>query len=105
MEVLEDRVVEGPQAHRDQRTLGDDDPGDHDTYGGFDFGDATLDFAGELLADGHEVVTCTHDLGHSLPPDAQDHVRAFFDDHGGPDAAPWSDDSGSIPAGCALYAP
>jgi dienelactone hydrolase len=79
--------------------------GEQDTYGGFDFGDASMDFADDLQGDGHEVILCTHELGHSLPPGAEANVVAFFGDHGGADEAPWSDNSDAIPAGCAEASP
>jgi dienelactone hydrolase len=74
--------------------------GDGDTYGGFDFGDASMDFADDLQGDGHAVILCTHELGHSLPPGAQANVVAYFNDHGGADETPWSNDSEAIPTGC-----
>lgn len=79
--------------------------GENDTYGGFDFAAATEDFADALVDDGHEVVTCPHTLGHWLPPEAQAHVLAFFDDHGGEGERPWPDSPGRVPSGCALVTP
>lgn len=78
--------------------------GPSDSYGGFDFQAATLDFASALVDDGHEVVECPHAMGHYLPEDAQEHVLAFFDDHGGEGAHPWSDAPGDVPSGCSLVA-
>lgn len=79
--------------------------GEGDTYGGFDFDAATEEFADALVADGHEVVTCPHALGHYLPPEAQAHVLAFFDDHGGAGESPWSSAPDDVPTGCALRTP
>lgn len=66
--------------------------GPDDTYGGFDFEAATEDFAGDLADDGHDVVMCAHTLGHYLPPDAEEHVLAFFQE------------SADVPAGCTAFA-
>lgn len=79
--------------------------GENDTYGGFDFAEASEAFAAALVADGHEVVACPHALGHWLPPEAEAHVLAFFDDHGGAGESPWSASPNDVPAGCSLVAP
>lgn len=78
--------------------------GAFDTYGGFDFAAATQEFAEALVDDGHEVVECPHAMGHWLPDDAQEHVLAFFDDHGGEGARPWSASPDQVPSGCSLVA-
>lgn len=65
--------------------------GPDDTYGGFNFEDATQQFASDLDKDGHEVVMCPHSMGHWLPPDAEAHVLAFFGD------------STRAPAGCSVF--
>ncbi len=50
--------------------------GDADTWGGggveVDFQAATLQFAAELDADGHDVVLCNHNGGHTLPRETMD---------------------------------
>lgn len=79
--------------------------GDRDSYGGFSFAEASETFVEFLLADGHEVVTCLHSQGHWLPADAEEHVLAFVDDHGGPDERPWSEATGRVPEGCEVEAP
>lgn len=79
--------------------------GERDTYGGFDFAAASEDFAVALVEDGHEVVTCPHSLGHRLPSNAEAHVLAFFDDHGGEGERPWPDSPARVPSGCELFAP
>ncbi|MCB9676322.1 MAG: dienelactone hydrolase family protein [Alphaproteobacteria bacterium] len=55
--------------------------GSWDSYGGFDFEDATLNLASELVADGHVVQACDHGLGHWLPADAAERTRTFFGTH------------------------
>ncbi|MEZ4318508.1 MAG: prolyl oligopeptidase family serine peptidase [Myxococcota bacterium] len=55
--------------------------GSSDWYGGFDFEDATLNMASELVADGHVVEACDHGLGHWLPNDATQRTREFFATH------------------------
>lgn len=76
--------------------------GEGDTYGGFDFAEATAEFGDALLTDGHEVVDCPHSSGHWLPANAADHALAFFDDHGGAGETPWSDAPDRVPTGCDL---
>ncbi len=76
--------------------------GESDIYGGFSFADASEEFATALVEDGHEVVTCLHTAGHWLPPEAEAHALAFFDDHGGEGDLPWSGAPEHVPAGCEL---
>lgn len=56
--------------------------GDADTWGGggvtIDFQEATLQFAGELQADGHSVLLCNHEGGHTLPAATMDITTAFL---------------------------
>lgn len=54
--------------------------GASDTWGGFDFDDASREFGDALTGDGHRVVACEHTLGHWLPPEAPAHLAAFLAD-------------------------
>jgi poly(3-hydroxybutyrate) depolymerase len=60
--------------------------GPSDAYAGFSFDDASRAFASALAADGHEVITCEHNTGHQLPPNAADALLTFW--------------RGETPAGC-----
>lgn len=51
---------------------------------GVDFGRASMRYRDALVADGHFVVTCTHDAGHAMPPiprpaDGGTRFRAMWD--------------------------
>ncbi len=72
--------------------------GESDTYASLSFDETSRDFLGNLLDDGHPVVECVHDGGHTLPRQTPAMVRDFLLPHvrGGtpawgtalPDAAP-----------------
>ncbi len=75
--------------------------GPTDTYGGYDFHEATLAMSQSLRDDGHFVVECMHTDGHNPPDEAKDMAWAFFDAHPASADAPWA--SGlpdSLPAWC-----
>jgi dienelactone hydrolase len=55
--------------------------GSSDTYSGFSFEEASLDFSSNLQADGHFVAECEHDGGHTIPSEATDYVGQWFADH------------------------
>lgn len=57
--------------------------GPTDTYGGYSFETASETMSAGLRADGHFVVECVHDGGHTIPPEATDYVGRFFADHPG----------------------
>lgn len=56
--------------------------GDTDTWGGsgitVDFQEATLEFAAQLEGDGHPVILCNHEGGHTLPRETMDITTAFL---------------------------
>ena len=55
--------------------------GPTDTYGGFDFDDASRNLINELASDGHPVLSCEHSLGHWVPPGATERTLGFFQTH------------------------
>jgi dienelactone hydrolase len=64
--------------------------GPSDTYNGFSFEDASLDFSADLREDGHFVVECVHNDGHSIPNDVATWTWDFFAAHPkGVDPLPW----------------
>jgi dienelactone hydrolase len=66
--------------------------GESDTYNGFSFHDASLDFSADLRADGHFVVECEHDGGHDIPDGAASWTWDFLAAHPkGVDPLPWLD--------------
>lgn len=70
--------------------------GPSDTYGGFNFAQASEALRDNLEADGHLVVPCVHDLGHWPPAEAASMTARFFDAHRRGVASPWE---ASLPAG------
>jgi predicted esterase len=65
--------------------------GPRDTYSGFSFDEANMDFSAALLADGHFVVECVHDGGHTLPREAHDMIALFISAHSRAQTAePWA---------------
>lgn len=56
--------------------------GDTDQFSGggasVDFQETTINFANELYADGHDVMLCNHNLGHSIPPEGRDQMDAWL---------------------------
>lgn len=55
--------------------------GPSDTYGGFDFDEANQLLSEDLQDDGHFVVECVHSLGHNIPPEVEDYLLNFLEDH------------------------
>lgn len=55
--------------------------GPSDTYGPLSFDEATQDMIAGLRGDGHFVVACEHDQGHTLPPGGVDYAYRFLMDH------------------------
>jgi poly(3-hydroxybutyrate) depolymerase len=55
--------------------------GSSDVFAGFDFDAASRNLVTSLGDDGHVVLECDHGLGHWLPDDAAERVRAFFRGH------------------------
>jgi poly(3-hydroxybutyrate) depolymerase len=55
--------------------------GPRDTYSTLSFDDTTRDMLDRLRADGHFVVACEHDRGHTLPPGGIGYAYQFLMDH------------------------
>jgi len=55
--------------------------GPNDNYGGFDFAGPSAYLSENLRADGHFVMECEHNLGHTLPPETTAMAWQFFLDH------------------------
>lgn len=55
--------------------------GPTDIYEGYSFDEASRTMSEGLQGDGHFVVECVHDGGHSIPPEATDYLGRFFVDH------------------------
>ncbi len=55
--------------------------GEDDTYGSFSFDDSTRYLSGALQDDGHLVIECMHQGGHTIPQQAGETVWTFFADH------------------------
>jgi poly(3-hydroxybutyrate) depolymerase len=82
--------------------------GEIDTWGGggveVDFGEATLNYAAELYADGHFVVLCDHGGGHTIPPEGMDVSAAWLPVHQYGKPSPFVDgDLSGLPDYCAVY--
>lgn len=82
--------------------------GETDTYNAgtayVDFMDATLDFAESLAADGHFVVACNHNAGHTYPPTAMDLTRDWLVPHTFGEASPYANgDLSAFPEYCFVY--
>jgi len=66
--------------------------GDSDYYGPLSFETASEGFTSELLDDGHFVVNCDHDGGHTIPSEPASYYWPFFEDHPkGVSPEPWAD--------------
>ena len=74
--------------------------GVNDTYGGFSFHTASLDFVSMLLEDGSFPIACEHDLGHLPPNETVEMLEIFFGDHRLDTPEAWKD---SIPSGMPDY--
>lgn len=59
------------------------------------FEETSLHFSESLRADGHFVVHCVHDRGHTLPPDASTLVWTFLSAHTKDAPSPWT---GGLPS-------
>lgn len=71
--------------------------GPSDTYGPLSFDEATQDMIAGLRGDGHFVVACEHDQGHTLPPGGIGYAYQFLMDHPlGLAAEPYA---GGLPSG------
>lgn len=80
--------------------------GASDTWNGLDFEGATLAFAGELRADGHRVIVCNHEGGHTIPPEAEQASTAWLTTHVYGAPGPFEDGNlDGLPGYCATYAP
>jgi len=55
--------------------------GPSDVYSGFSFDDANQTFSSLLQDDGHFVIECVHDLGHTVPYEAADYLMPFLTSH------------------------
>jgi predicted esterase len=65
--------------------------GPSDTYGPLSFETTTLGMTEDLVADGHFVVACDHDGGHTIPADPSSFFLPFFADHEkGQSPEPWA---------------
>lgn len=81
--------------------------GDSDLYGGglVDFSETTANFAASLLDDGHFVVTCNHEGGHTIPPEGRDMMDAWLPAHAYGVASPFANgDLSAFPDYCSVYA-
>ena len=78
--------------------------GPSDLYGSYSFEDASLYLSEALREDGHFVVECVHDDGHSLPPWGIEYAWEFFEAHPrGVDPLPWAEGLPSgYPSGCRI---
>ena len=65
--------------------------GPTDTYNGFSFDQANLQFSEELVADEHFVVECDHGGGHVPPSAPAELTWAFLSEHRKGEPSPWSD--------------
>ncbi|MDP2316772.1 MAG: hypothetical protein Q8P41_28010 [Pseudomonadota bacterium] len=81
--------------------------GDSDLYGGglVDFQETTTNFATSLTADGHFVVTCNHDGGHTIPPEGREMMDAWLPAHTFGEASPFAGgDLSAFPDYCSVFA-
>ncbi len=81
--------------------------GENDTwgYGGFEysFEETTLNYAEDLLADGHFVVLCDHGMGHTVPAEGIDMVPDWLLAHRFGEPSPFEDgDLSALPDWCYL---
>ncbi len=78
--------------------------GEGDTYGGFNFADASRVLSRRLVGDGHFVAHCVHSQGHRPPPNARDLVWSWFEAHpAGIEVEPFEEGlPSSWPSICAL---
>lgn len=66
-----------------------------------DFTQTTVNFSNELYADGHEVVLCNHNLGHTIPPEGREMMDAWLttQTYGEPNTV----DLAALPEYCMTY--
>ena len=77
--------------------------GPTDTYNGFSFDQANLQFSEELAADEHFVVECDHGGGHVPPSAPAELTWAFLSEHRKDAPSPWSDGlPGDLPDYCTI---
>jgi poly(3-hydroxybutyrate) depolymerase len=76
--------------------------GTSDTYGGnvVRFYETQANFAASLTADGHFVVLCDHDLGHTIPPEGIDMMTAWLPAHTYGQPSPFVGDISALPDYC-----
>ncbi len=80
--------------------------GESDTWNGLDFEGATLAFAAELTADGHHVIVCNHEGGHTIPPEAEQASTAWLTTHVYGEPGPFEDGNlEGLPGYCSNFAP
>lgn len=81
--------------------------GDTDLYGGgvVDFQETTNNFATDLTADDHYVVTCNHEGGHTIPPEGRDLMDLWLTAHTFGASSPFVDgDLSAFPDYCSVFA-
>ncbi|MDP2306493.1 MAG: hypothetical protein Q8P18_10750 [Pseudomonadota bacterium] len=80
--------------------------GASDLYGGgvIDFQQTTTNFATDLTADGHFVVTCNHEGGHTIPPEGRDMMDLWLTAHTFGEASPFANgDLSELPDYCSVF--
>jgi poly(3-hydroxybutyrate) depolymerase len=81
--------------------------GDSDVFNGgvtVDFEAATLEYAEKLHQDGHFVVLCNHDRGHTIPPEGRSMLDAWIPAHRFGEASPFANgDLSALPDYCSVY--
>jgi hypothetical protein len=80
--------------------------GQTDTYGGglVNFYETVGNFADDLVADGHFVVLCDHDGGHTIPSEGPDMMDAWLPAHRFGEPSPFVGDISALPDYCAIHA-
>ncbi|MBL4632973.1 MAG: hypothetical protein JKY56_03825 [Kofleriaceae bacterium] len=77
--------------------------GPTDTFGGYNFHNASIEFSQSLRDDGHFIVECEHTAGHVPPPNAGAMAWDFLQAHPrGVSPEPWSMLPASVPAFCEI---
>ncbi|MDO9280647.1 MAG: hypothetical protein Q7U06_01995 [Pseudomonadota bacterium] len=80
--------------------------GANDLYGGgvVDFQETTTNFATDLTADGHFVITCNHEGGHTIPPEGRDMMDAWLTVHTFGEPSPFlNGDLSAFPDYCSVF--
>ena len=80
--------------------------GESDLYGNglVDFQETTTNFATDLTADGHFVVTCNHNLGHTIPSEGRDMMDLWLTAHVFGQPSPFEADISAFPEYCSVFA-